>query len=76
MTLKNYTTYIHASTPATVPPTWHPNRKRQEKKKQQQQQQKPVSFKGCNVRAEEKGGRVNCRMSLLYSTSPNIESCD
>ena len=31
---------------------------------------KHVSFKDCNVRG--KGESVNCRMSPLYSTSPNI----
>ena len=29
----NYTTYVHGSTPATVPPTWHLIRKRQKKQK-------------------------------------------
>ena len=40
--LNNYTIYVHASPPATAPPTWHPIRKRH------------VPFKDCNVRG--KGG--------------------
>ena len=47
MMLINYTIYIHASTPATVPPTGHLIRKRQEKKKQ-----KKHTSKDCNVRGK------------------------
>ena len=51
MILNNYTTYGHASTPATVQPTWHLIRKRQEKKNKQ----KHVPLEDCNVRG--KGGK-------------------